>query len=46
VRTLALIEVLFAQLIARFAFGHHTTVREALGMLLVVCGVGLLLWAY
>ena len=46
VRTLALIEVLFAQLIARFAFGHHTTVREAVGMLLVVCGVGLLLWAY
>jgi len=46
VRTLALIEVLFAQLIARFAFGHHTTVREALGMLLVVAGVGLLLWAY
>ncbi len=46
VRTLALIEVLFAQLIARFAFGHHTTVREALGMVLVVAGVGLLLWAY
>jgi len=46
VRTLALIEVLFAQLIARVAFGHHTTVREALGMLLVVGGVGLLLWAY
>ncbi len=46
VRTLALIEVLFAQLIARFAFGHRTTVREALGMLLVVAGVGLLLWAY
>jgi len=46
VRTLALIEVLFAQVIARFAFGHQTTVREALGMLLVVCGVGLLLWAY
>ena len=46
VRTLALIEVLFAQLIARFAFGHRTTVREALGMVLVVAGVGLLLWAY
>ena len=46
VRTLALIEVLFAQLIARFAFGHHTTIREASGMLLVVGGVGLLLWAY
>jgi drug/metabolite transporter (DMT)-like permease len=46
VRTLALIEVLFAQLIARFAFGQRTSAREAAGMLLVVCGVGLLLWAY
>jgi drug/metabolite transporter (DMT)-like permease len=46
VRTLALIEVLFAQIIARFAFGQRTTAREAVGMLLVVCGVGLLLWAY
>jgi drug/metabolite transporter (DMT)-like permease len=46
VRTLALIEVLFAQLISRFAFGHRTSAREAVGMLLVVAGVGLLLWAY
>jgi len=46
VRTLALIEVLFAQFIARFAFGQRTTAREAFGMVLVVCGVGLLLWAY
>ena len=46
VRTLALVEVLFAQLIARIAFGQRTSAREALGMLLVVCGVGLLLWAY
>jgi drug/metabolite transporter (DMT)-like permease len=46
VRTLALIEVLFAQLIARFAFGQRTSAREALGMVLVVAGVGLLLWAY
>jgi drug/metabolite transporter (DMT)-like permease len=46
VRTLALIEVLFAQLIARVAFGQRTSAREALGMLLVVAGVGLLLWAY
>jgi drug/metabolite transporter (DMT)-like permease len=46
VRTLALIEVLFAQLIARFAFGQRTTAREAFAMALVVCGVGLLLWAY
>ena len=46
VRTLALIEVLFAQIFARFAFGQRTTAREAIGMLLVVVGVGLLLWAY
>ncbi len=46
VRTLALIEVLFAQLIARFTFGQRTSAREALGMLFVVGGVALLLWAY
>ena len=46
VRTLALVEVLFAQLFARFAFGQRTSAREAIGMVLVVCGVGLLLWAY
>ena len=46
VRTLALIEVLFAQLVARLAFGQRTTAREAFGLVLVVCGVGLLLWAY
>jgi uncharacterized membrane protein len=46
VRTLALIEVLFAQLIARVAFGQRTSAREAVGMLLVIAGVGLLLWAY
>jgi drug/metabolite transporter (DMT)-like permease len=46
VRTLALIEVLFAQLVARIAFGQRTSAREALGMLLVVGGVALLLWAH
>ena len=45
-RTLALIEVLFAQLVARFAFGQRTSAREAFGMVLVVGGVALLLWAY
>jgi drug/metabolite transporter (DMT)-like permease len=45
VRTLALIEVLFAQLIARFAFGQTTSAREAIGMVLVVAGVVLLLLA-
>jgi drug/metabolite transporter (DMT)-like permease len=46
VRTLALIEVLFAQLVARVSFGQKTSAREAAGMVLVACGVGLLLWAY
>ena len=46
VRTLALVEVLFAQIFARFAFGQRTTLREAIGMALVVGGVALLLWAY
>jgi drug/metabolite transporter (DMT)-like permease len=43
VRTLALIEVLFAQLVARFAFGQKTTPREVAGMVLVVTGVVLLI---
>ena len=46
VRTLALVEVLFAQLVARFAFGQRTTAREAVGMVLVVAGVVLLILAY
>lgn len=46
VRTLALVEVLFAQMAARFAFGQKTTAREVAGMFLIVGGVGLLLWAY
>jgi len=46
VRTLALVEVLFAQLVARFAFGQRTSAREGVGMVLVVCGVALLVWAY
>jgi drug/metabolite transporter (DMT)-like permease len=45
VRTLALIEVLFAQLVARTMFGQRTTVREAIGMALVVAGVLLLIYA-
>lgn len=43
VRTLALIEVLFAQLVARYAFGQKTTTREAIGMVFVVAGVVLLI---
>jgi len=45
VRTLALIEVLFAQIVARLMFGQRTTAREAIGMALVVAGVGLLIFA-
>ena len=43
VRTLALVEVLFAQLVARYAFGQKTTPREVIGMLFVVAGVVLLI---
>jgi drug/metabolite transporter (DMT)-like permease len=46
VRTLALIEVLFAQLVARYGFGQRTSAREAVGMALVVAGVALLILAY
>jgi drug/metabolite transporter (DMT)-like permease len=46
VRTLALVEVLFAQAISRFIFGQPTTRREALGIVLIVIGVALLIWAY
>src|SRR5580698_8949881 len=45
VRTLALIEVLFAQIVARVMFGQRTTMREAVGMALVVAGVALLIFA-
>lgn len=41
VRTLALVEVLFAQIVARFAFRQKTSVREAVGMVLVAAGVAL-----
>jgi drug/metabolite transporter (DMT)-like permease len=46
VRTLALIEVLFAQAIASFVFKQHTTMRERIGIALIVIGVALLLWAH
>jgi drug/metabolite transporter (DMT)-like permease len=45
VRTLALIEVLFAQIVARVMFGQRTTMREAIGMALVIAGVALLVLA-
>jgi drug/metabolite transporter (DMT)-like permease len=46
VRTLALVEVLFAQGISRFIFKQPTTPREAAGIVLIVVGVVLLIWAY
>jgi len=46
VRTLALVEVLFAQGVTHFIFKQPTTSRERLGIVLVVVGVALLVWAY
>jgi drug/metabolite transporter (DMT)-like permease len=43
VRTLALVEVLFAQGISRFVFKQAITGRERLGIALIVAGVALLL---
>jgi len=46
VRTLALVEVLFAQAVTHFWFKQPTTAREIGGVVLVVFGVLLLVWAY
>jgi len=46
VRTLALVEVLFAQGVTHLIFKEPTTRRELVGIVLVVIGVGLLVWAY
>jgi len=46
VRTLALVEVVFAQGVTRFVFKQPTTRREALGVALVVIGVALLVWPH
>src|SRR5437762_2606828 len=45
VRTLALVEVLFAQAISRFAFRQRTSLQEGAGIVLIVIGVTLVLWA-
>jgi drug/metabolite transporter (DMT)-like permease len=45
VRTLALVEVLFAQGVSRYALGQRTTRREGVGIVLIVVGVVLLLHA-
>ncbi len=44
VRTLALVEVLFAQTISLFAFKQKTTRRDALGVALIVAGCAFLIW--
>jgi drug/metabolite transporter (DMT)-like permease len=46
VRTLALVEVLFAQGVTHLIFKEPTTRRELTGIVLVVIGVALLVWAY
>ncbi len=46
VRTLALVEVLFAQAISKFVFKQPTAPREAVGIVLIVIGVALLVWAH
>ena len=46
VRTVALVEVLFAQGISHFIFGQPISKREGVGIVLVVIGVALLMWAY
>jgi drug/metabolite transporter (DMT)-like permease len=46
VRTLALVEVLFAQGVTHLVFKQKTTRREIAGVVLVVMGVALLVWAY
>ncbi|HEU4660088.1 MAG TPA: DMT family transporter [Pseudolabrys sp.] len=45
VRTLALVEVLFAQAISKFVFKQPTAPREAIGVVLIIIGVALLVWA-
>ena len=46
VRTLALVEVLFAQAISAFVFGQKTSAREMVGIVMIVAGVALLIWAH
>ncbi len=46
VRTLALVEVLFAQAITRFIFHQATSSRDLAGIVLIVAGVVLLIWAH
>jgi drug/metabolite transporter (DMT)-like permease len=45
VRTLALVEVLFAQGVSKFVFKQKTTPREAFGIALLLAGAALIVWA-
>jgi len=45
VRTLALVEVLFAQGVSRFLFKQTTSLREAAGIVLLLAGAVLIVWA-
>ncbi len=45
VRTLALVEVLFAQAVSRLVFRQSTTLREAAGIALLVTSAILIVWA-
>jgi len=46
VRTLALVEVLFAQAISHFVFKQPVSARDGIGIALIVVGVALLVWSY
>lgn len=46
VRTLGLIDVLFAQMVSHVLFKQKTTMREAGGIALLVAGAVLLVWAH
>jgi drug/metabolite transporter (DMT)-like permease len=46
VRTLALVEVLMAQAVSKFIFRQPTTPREAAGIVMIVIGVVVLVWAH
>jgi drug/metabolite transporter (DMT)-like permease len=45
VRTLALVEVLFAQGVSKFVLRQKTTAREAAGIALLLIGAGLIVWS-
>ncbi len=44
VRTLALVEVFFAQILSKRLFNERTSRQEKIGMVLIVAGVATLLW--